>query len=166
MADQTGQEGNNTQSPNCAEKEHENLGINTENKLKRSRNDGNLSEDDHEHENRKRSKQENAKSEINELKSLMYDLAIEVKDLNDKVFDRIDTLERNFTKNIIETITKMTNNKIKTELDKVKNEFKTELITVNSRIDGMVYKLKTDIQQIRNDIIDNEALPVDATNED
>ncbi|CAC5378479.1 unnamed protein product [Mytilus coruscus] len=82
----------------------------------------------------------------------MYDLATEVKSLNDRVFERIDDLEKDFAKNIVETITKMIDIKISKEVNKVKDEFKTEVNTVNKRTYSIVDKLRVDFNnQTRND---------------
>ncbi|CAC5381705.1 unnamed protein product [Mytilus coruscus] len=117
-----------------------------ENKLKRSRSE-NVQNDDTERNNRMKTE-----SEFHELKSLMYDLATEVKSLNDRVFERIDDLEKDFAKNIVENITKMIDTKIRKEVNKVKDEFKTEVNTVNKRIDSIVDKLRVDFQNFKSDV--------------
>ncbi|CAC5406288.1 unnamed protein product [Mytilus coruscus] len=124
--------------------EHE--GETRENKLKRSRSE-NVQNDDTE-----RNKRMKKESEFHELKSLMYDLATEVKSLNDRVFERIDDLEKDFAKNIIENITKMIDTKISKEVNKVKDEFTTEVNTENKRIDSIVDKLRVDFQNLKSDV--------------
>ena len=42
----------------------------------------------------------------------MYDLATQVKSLNNRVFERIDDLEKDFATNIVEFLTKMIDTKI------------------------------------------------------
>ncbi|CAG2195952.1 unnamed protein product [Mytilus edulis] len=125
---------------------------NTDNKLKRARSNENLSET--EQETNKRLKKDDIGNELGELKTLMYDLAVEMKDMNDKVFERIDNLENTFAKNIVENISKMIDNKINKEVNKVKDDFKAQMTTVNKRIDGIVNKLKSDIKNIHTEVAD------------
>lgn len=162
MADQTGQEGkqnNNIETlPN-----DENVQINstnnetsTPNTLKRVRQDSEIMSDT-ESDNNKRIKVDSSENELGDLKQIMLDLAIEVKDLNDRVFAKIDNLEKNFAKNIVENIMKMTDNKIKKEVEKVKENVSAEMNTVNKRIDGIVDKLKKDLSDVRKEVTEKVA---------
>lgn len=151
MEDQTGHDRevitNNIQIDSTEHKnKQEHAGETRENTLKRPRSE-NVKNDETE-----RNKRVKKDSEFHELKSLMYDLATEVKSLNDRVFERIDDLEKDFAKNIVENITKMIDTKISKEVNKVKNEFKTEVNTVNKRIDSIVDKLRVDFQNLKSDV--------------
>ncbi|VDI19364.1 Hypothetical predicted protein [Mytilus galloprovincialis] len=153
MADQSGEENKQTQiNTMTIHPDRRNDASNTDNKLKRARSNENLSET--EQETNKRLKKDDIGNELGELKTLMYDLAVEMKDMNDKVFGRIDNLENTFAKNIVENISKMIDNKINKEVNKVKDDFKAQMTTVNKRIDGIVNKLKSDIKNIHTEVAD------------
>ncbi|CAG2253934.1 unnamed protein product [Mytilus edulis] len=153
MADQSGEENKQTQiNTMTIHPDKRNDESNTDNKLKRARSNENLSET--EQETNKRLKKDDIGNELDELKTLMYDLAVEMKDMNDKVFERIDNLENTFAKNIVENISKMIDNKINKEVNKVKDDFKAQMTTVNKRIDGIVNKLKSDIKNIHTEVAD------------
>ncbi|CAG2228057.1 unnamed protein product [Mytilus edulis] len=153
MADQSGEENKQTQiNTMTIHPDRRNDESNTDNKLKRARSNENLSET--EQETNKRLKKDDIGNELGELKTLMYDLAVEMKDMNDKVFERIDNLENTFAKNIVENISKMIDNKINKEVNKVKDDFKAQMTTVNKRIDGIVNKLKSDIKNIHTEVAD------------
>ncbi|CAC5416100.1 unnamed protein product [Mytilus coruscus] len=158
MADQSGEENKQTQI-NTMTIHSENMNAdrindasNTDNKLKRARSNENLSET--EQETNKRLKKDDIGNELGELKTLMYDLAVEMKDMNDKVFERIENLENTFAKNIVENMSKMIDNKINKEVNKVKDDFKAQMTTVNKRIDGIVNKLRSDIKNIHTEVAD------------
>ena len=85
----------------------------------------------------------------------MYDLALEVKSLHERVFDRIDKLEKVFARNVAENMKKMVDKKIESEIGKVKENINSEVTTVNKRIDGLVNKigdLKIELSAVRTEI--------------
>ena len=116
---------------------------------KRARSGDNSEGDD---ECLKRQKKESSTDEMAELKMIMFDLATEVKSLNDRVFERIGSLEKVFARNLAENMTKMVDIKIRKEIDKVKEDFGSEIGTVNKRIDGLVNKVREDIKSVKNEL--------------
>ncbi|KAK3099216.1 hypothetical protein FSP39_001099 [Pinctada imbricata] len=96
--------------------------------------------------------------EITNLKDIMYDLALEVKSLHERVFDRIDKLEKVFARNVAENMKKMVDKKIESEIGKVKENINSEVSTVNKRIDGLVHKigdLKNELSSVRTELSTN-----------
>lgn len=85
-------------------------------------------------------------SEISEIRRL----AIEMKNMNERMTERMDKLESTSSKNIVQNITKIRESKIKKEVGEVKDHLNTDMNTVNKGIDGLVNKInevKKEVEQ-------------------
>lgn len=90
--------------------------------------------------------------ENSEIRGLLYELALEMKSMNESMTVRMDKLESTSWKNIVENITEIRESKIKKEIGEVKDHLNTEMNTVNKRIDGLVNKINEVIKEVEQPI--------------
>lgn len=78
---------------------------------------------------------------ISEMHGLVYELAIEMKSMNESMTKKIDKLDKHSQKNIVQNRTQIMFSISKNELGEARNHLNTEMNTVNKRTDGLVSKI-------------------------
>ncbi|KAK3099650.1 hypothetical protein FSP39_007525 [Pinctada imbricata] len=85
------------------------------------------------------------KDAISNILKLVENLSLEVQNMNVKVFDRMDSLEKTFAKNVVENITKLVDCKI----DKVRKDVALEIEGVKTTINKVEEKCAQELQRLK-----------------
>ena len=88
---------------------------------------------------------------IANILKVVENLALEVKSLNIRVFDRMDSLEKTFAKNVVENMTKVVDGKI----SKVRKDVRAEIEGVRSKVTEVEKTCMQEIRRVKDNIKDN-----------
>ena len=88
---------------------------------------------------------------IANILKVVENLALEVKSLNIRVFDRMDSLEKTFAKNVVENMTKVVDGKI----NKVRKDVGAEIEGVRLKVTEVEKTCMQEIRRVKDNIKDN-----------
>ena len=88
---------------------------------------------------------------IANILKVVENLALEDKSLNIRVFDRIDSFEKTFAKNVVENMTKVVDGKI----NKVRKDVGAEIEGLRSKVTEVEKTCMQEIRRVKDNIKDN-----------